>query len=303
MDIDDDGRIDLLTGSYATEDMGPGHIFLFRGLRRGRFAPGELLLNQAGTPIELAVENSRCYATAPHLCDWDMDGDLDLLIGSKSGEVSLVINNGTTREYAFNTSEQLVEAGGRPIIVPGGLSGPRTADWDADGVEDLLVAAGDGSVIFFRNTGTDEVRTFAEGEFLIGPARWSLQVLERDEDPIPGKYARIHIVDWDGDGRLDLLKGDRVKYHRELDGHSPAEHDEFLEARRRYQAADRSYMRYLYQRDNDIYLGTASPAVSMKLTDELDQLMQQKNRTSSALLPYRDIRMTSTGYVWVYIRK
>jgi len=302
VDIDADGRIDLLSGSYVSENMGPGHIYLFRGLRRGRFAPGELLLNQSGTPVELATDQYRSIATAPHACDWDMDGDLDLLIGSMSGEVCLITNNGTAEDYRFSATEIVLEAGGRPIRVPGGESGPRTADWDGDGVIDLLVSAADGSVIFFRNNGTNEDRILAEGDFLIGPAMWMTQVLEHDKDPIPGKGARIHIVDWNGDGKLDLLKGDVMRYIREREGLSRDERVDFLEAREKYRAADRSAMRLRGRLNNSSFMGSGSPEESETISDEYFQMLQLWSQRLKEVQTFCDSKV-STGYVWVYIRK
>ena len=46
-----------------------------------------------------------------------------------------------------------MDADGRPIKVAGDAA-PVAADWDGDGVLDLLVGAEDGSVVWYRNAGT-----------------------------------------------------------------------------------------------------------------------------------------------------
>jgi hypothetical protein len=42
--------------------------------------------------------------------------------------------------------------------------GPLVADWDGDGLQDLLVSAFRGNIRFFRNTGTRTQPEFTEGD-------------------------------------------------------------------------------------------------------------------------------------------
>src|SRR5262245_2878803 len=105
-------------------------------------------------------------ASAVHAADWDGDGVIDLLVGDIRGHVYLIPNEGTRQKYAFGKPRQL-EAGGKPIEVPGGDAGPFVADWDGDGKPDLLVGAGDGSVWFYRNSGTRKEPKLAAGEMLV----------------------------------------------------------------------------------------------------------------------------------------
>ena len=46
MDFDGDGINDVISGSYS-----PGNIYLFKGRSDGTFAPGEVISNAAGKPI------------------------------------------------------------------------------------------------------------------------------------------------------------------------------------------------------------------------------------------------------------
>jgi hypothetical protein len=89
-----------------------------------------------------------------------------------------------------------------------GNSGPIVADWDGDGLEDLLVGMGDGSAHWFRNVGSHEKREFADGQTLVEKSAFGF----RFEDRQPGQWgARVKLcaTDFDGDGLLDLLLGDR----------------------------------------------------------------------------------------------
>jgi hypothetical protein len=232
-----------------------------------------------------------------------MDGDLDLLIGSMEGEVSLITNRGSGRKHRFSATEQVLEAGGRPIMVPGGEAGPRTADWDGDGLIDLLVSAGNGSVLLFRNQGTNKEPVLDEGEFLIGPSRWNMQVLAVGEAPEPGRGARIHVVDWNGDGQLDLLKGDSCRFRREREDLTEDEHETFLRLRERYRDLDRALARHMYQRDIAAFEGTASSIDQDTYLEEHYAIQHSLGRVSSEIGPLTELRMTATGYVWVYLRK
>src|SRR5439155_18758025 len=86
---------------------------------------------------------------------------------------------------------------------------PVAADWDGDGRLDLIVGAEDGSVVWYRNVGTakepklEAARTLVDksplgwnGDDRRGPRDWGLRV-------------KPCVVDWYGNGRLDLLLGDR----------------------------------------------------------------------------------------------
>jgi len=303
VDLDGDGRLDLISGSYMGSNMEPGYIYLFRGISRGRFGPREMLLDEVGEPIALEMVRQRQWATAPHACDWDMDGDNDLLIGSMDGEVCLIINKGTARKYLFSATERVLEAGGRPIRVPGGEAGPRTADWDGDGLVDLLVAAADGSVLLFRNRGSNVDRLLDEGEFIIGPSRWMTQVLAVDEEPGHGRGARIHLVDWNGDGLLDLLKGDVSRYYREREDLTAEEHGTFLQLRERFRDLDRSCARLRYHMEIATFEGTESSSEREKLNEELFATRNSMHSINNEIRPYTELRMVKTGFVWVYLRK
>jgi hypothetical protein len=97
----------------------------------------------------------------------------------------------------------LLEAGGRPIDVErDGHSAPSVGDFDRDGVRDLLVGQSYGGRLrIYRNQGTDAAPRF--GGFTWFRAGGSLGNIPVD--------CRIgftpQLVDFDGDGRRDLLSG------------------------------------------------------------------------------------------------
>ncbi len=57
-----------------------------------------------------------------------------------------------------------LEAAGKPIDTEVGHAAPFVADWDGDGVRDLLVGQfGDGILWVYRNAGTDDRPKLARG--------------------------------------------------------------------------------------------------------------------------------------------
>jgi hypothetical protein len=146
-------------------------------------------------------------ASSVAVADWNGDGLLDLIVGDISGHVSVYLNEGTKEHYAFGKPTRL-KANGKEITVPQGDAGPCVADWDGDGLLDLIVGCGDGSVIFYRNIGTAREPTLAEGVVLIPPGKIEYDVEKMSTEPTRGVRAKVCVVDYNGDGLPDLLVGD-----------------------------------------------------------------------------------------------
>jgi len=149
--------------------------------------------------------------------DWNNDGKLDLLAGDSAGNVTLFLNIGT-KEQPVLAAGKLVEADGKPIaasrqtykmldgkmVVDKTIAGSHPlaevyskihmADWDGDGLKDLLVGHNN-TIVFYKNAGTpSEPR-------LQAPVK--LECPEKSFPLRPSPY----VVDWDGDGKKDLLVG------------------------------------------------------------------------------------------------
>jgi hypothetical protein len=195
VDLDGDGRTDILSGSW------PGEIYFFRRLADGTFAAGETLKDRYGKTINVGS------AASAFAVDWDGNGTVDLIVGNVLGEVYFIPNEGKGKELAFGSPRRLLAAGQQ--IKVNSDAAPVVADWDGDGRLDLIVGAEDGSVVWYRNAGRGKEPQLEAARTLVpkSPAGWNSDNLLK-----PGQWGlRVKpcVVDWNGDGNLSLLLGDR----------------------------------------------------------------------------------------------
>src|SRR5262249_32112569 len=97
---------------------------------------------------------------------------------------------------------------GQPIKVNGDAAAVA-ADWDGDGRLDLIVGAEDGSVVWYRNSGSSTEPQLEAARTLVpkSPAGWNWD--DRLQAGQWGVRVKPCVVDWQGNGKLALLLGDR----------------------------------------------------------------------------------------------
>ncbi|MEW6071684.1 MAG: VCBS repeat-containing protein [Planctomycetota bacterium] len=207
MDWNADGAIDLLAGDSE------GQVWFFAnvGTRDAPVLAAGVRVEAAGQPIrgeqktyrevdgKLEVDSvvpgnhplARIYSKI-HAADWNGDERLDLLVGGDA-EVLFYANRGTEGEPRL--AEPI------PIVPPDGIfpsrPSPTVVDFDGDWTPDLLLGTERAEVWFYRNEGTAEEPRLAPGRKLDLAG----------EGFAAGYRCRADVVDWDGDGILDLLVG------------------------------------------------------------------------------------------------
>lgn len=142
------------------------------------------------TELDMALNPAVIGPASPTIANLSSPNKDDLLISDGNGNVQHFI--WISGQFVYNGT--LNKSGGVPVGVPGPGS-PDLEDWDGDGDQDLILGDAMGSIWFFNNTGSG---VFADGVKLIltnGTAiNISTQVIPR-------------IVDWDGNGHLDIVAG------------------------------------------------------------------------------------------------
>lgn len=205
--MNNDGKLDLVAGD--TE----GNVFFYKNVgtaQAPRLAQG-IKLKAGGKEISGTApkyeikDNVANFIPTPdatmgiysklHVTDWNGDKLPDILVGhtsAKSGGEEIVFykNTGTPEAPAFAAPVPL-NLYKEPISRPS----PFVVDWDGDGKRDVILGTENKQVMFLQNTGTNEAPAFAK------PAPIALPGLEECY------RCRVSVVDWNNDGKLDLLVG------------------------------------------------------------------------------------------------
>jgi hypothetical protein len=289
VDIDGDGHLDILSGSYSRMEKDMAGLFqVMYGKKDGTFRKAEVLKGTDGEPLIIPTQGedkiTEKICTRPFAVDWDGDGHLDLVVGNFAGTFYWFKGQGKGK---FNPKPELIMAGDKPLRTDGAHSDPFIIDWDGDGDLDIISGSSDGGIYWAENiAGKGKTPVFKPFQPLIKPApRAEDGQLLREEDLTgPTHATRVWVADVNGDGKLDLFVGDCVTLTSPAKGVSPEE-----------------FKKKFAKWKEDFK--TASSALSQARGDEKAQAkaVEEYNRLYQRRAEFMHEEMT--GFVWLYLRK
>ncbi|MGE3311647.1 MAG: FG-GAP repeat domain-containing protein [Limisphaerales bacterium] len=226
IDWDKDGDIDLIVGDEDGRAALVENTGGFTADRTPQFLPPVYFQQEA--------DELKCGALAtPVGCDWDGDGDTDIVSGNTAGYVVLFENlSGPGVAKPRWAAPKAIEADGRTIRLMAGpngsIQGPAeakwgyttlsVADWDADGLPDLVLNSILGKVVWFRNIGErgaprlDAARP-VEVEWDGPQPTLDFGWLRPEGKALLTQWRTTPVaVDWDRDGLIDLVMLDQAGY-------------------------------------------------------------------------------------------
>ncbi|OHB64103.1 MAG: hypothetical protein A2168_03515 [Planctomycetes bacterium RBG_13_50_24] len=300
---DKDGKFINIGGGIRKQtmfnpwDQDPPEGLLIAGYAKFEHTPDGTFVNYHGQRLESTPERPigiTGTASAAHAADWDSDGDYDLIIGTVTGNVYLVQNEGTPESYVFGR-EKHIQAGGQAIDVERSAA-PFTADWDGDGDLDLLVGADDGSVSLYQNTGTTKSSELASAVQLVPPVE-KIPYQHPPREVRRGSRSRICVTDWNEDGRLDLLVGDLAVQEPNLPEPTPeqkAEHAEIRKELDKFEEHYRTLSEKLFVKDQ---------ARTKEQIEQIEKEQQEVSDRMTELYSKLPAESERHGWIWLFLRK
>ena len=209
-DLDNDGDIDLIVSDLW------GTIAYYENTGTAT-SPGFTRRTGVANPLDFIDEG--IYSNlAPELADLDDDGDVDLILGSRNGDIAFYENTGTATAPVFthitgeaSPFDNIFDESSRRFD-----SNPDLADLDGDGDMDLIIGeVYDRQLVFnfYENTGTASNPEFTHRTDTANPIT-HIAGRQHVADLAP------ELVDIDDDGDLDFAFGsyDGGIHYAENDG-------------------------------------------------------------------------------------
>lgn len=319
VDFNADGYQDLVMGTFE------GVAFLVPGSKTG-FGEPERILDVNGNPILLSAfwnyktekwdnadrspdgqkyPQDHCISVVA--VDWNNRGVFDLLLGAKEGSLYLRRNDGTPGKPKFVATNERLKAEGKDFMVPGGLTAPRLVDWNGDGLFDLVCGSFNGGVYLYLNAGKPGQPVFGAPQVLIPPGQeWGRAAKEAATEPTrPTEGCYVDVVDYDGDGKLDLLVGGYSTWNPPAKDLTPAEKKELEDLEQRLPALSTALQKF-YEDAREQAKGDQKEYVrryrEMAKTEPYKKAvkgMQDATKRMNELRP----QPRREAFVWLYKRK
>jgi len=318
VDINGDGQLDILSGSYSRQEKSMAGLFqVLYGEGKGQYKKAAVLNGTDDKPLVIPADDegemTKKICTRPYAVDWDGDGHLDLVVGNFEGTFYLFNGEGPGK---FAPTPKQLFADDKPLRITGVHSDPFVIDWDSDGDLDIVSGSSDGSVSWAENTaGKGKPPVLKPFKEIIpkgyDPGRNGVKIL-REEDPIRPTYGvRVWVADINGDGKLDLLVGDSVTLMTPVQGLTD---DEAIKKMKDWTEEYSKLSQLANEARNAIVPVKQNTDKQKADKDDPEAAAKAKEQQAAVQKAYeafdkhdekraKFIKQEMTGYVWVYLRK
>ncbi len=224
IDWDADGNTDLVVGD---ED---GRVVWLKNTGK---VSGNMPVFDSPRYIQQKRDNIKFGAlVTPFAVDWDDDGDQDLICGNSAGYIGFVENTDGAAMPSLNPPVYL-QADGEVIRIlageNGSIQGPcerkwgyttlTVADWDGDGLKDIVYNSIWGKIEWFKNIGEKGKPRLTKaggvkvnwGKQPVPKPAWNWWNPAREELATQWRTTP-HAIDWNKDGLMDLIMLDHEGY-------------------------------------------------------------------------------------------
>ena len=294
MDLNGDGREDLLSGSW------PSKLYYYLATEEG-WAERAELLDPLGDPLEYG------QATNVAPIDWDGDGDMDLIGGEFWGGLYVLENRGGEGVARFaQLNDKSIRVEGFDLSGLGSHTGVATGDWDGDGRTDVLIGTGEGAIYWLRDESAGGGVQLGFPRMLLAP-RAKVKKEDRSYTDRVGGRLKLAVCDWNADGKLDLLVGDyqSQRGYTPKDGLKKKKAERFEELNEAYIKLGDAFDEACEERTywgrgwHDKAKSDEAQVQVSAVYDEMEPIIDELEELSSA----EEREDEPEGVVWVMLRK
>lgn len=225
VDFDRDGHTDIVVGD---ED---GRVALIRNT--GKVKNG-MPVFRSPVYFKQQAEHLKFGAlVTPYSTDWDDDGDEDIIAGNTAGYIGFIENLGNYDGMPRWAAPVLLKSAGKVIRIQAGsngsIQGPAeakwgyttlsVADWDGDGLKDIVINSIWGKVQWYKNTGkkgapvlsnVQDVKADWQG---LTPRQPKWNWFKAKPDQLITQWRTTpYTIDWNADGLMDIVMLDHEGY-------------------------------------------------------------------------------------------
>ncbi|MBL7912298.1 MAG: T9SS type A sorting domain-containing protein [Bacteroidia bacterium] len=150
-DYNNDGKKDLLIGTWGYFNSGSltAKLTLYKNVGLSLSQPTYSLITRDFANLSVQGLNN----IMPTVGDIDTDGDIDICVGSSSGQIHWLENLGGVGNYLFHNNSF-------SITTLSAASAPQLYDINGDNLLDLMVGTKNGRIAYYKNIGTASAPAF-----------------------------------------------------------------------------------------------------------------------------------------------